>query len=124
MTIEEIYESIKKEFSLLTGGKQNYKLYANKYFIPREIVFKIRLNKAINEYRLTDYEKIHNILIEHVRKAVSRKFPKFTRTIEYYIYGQNGKDCQLADDYENWDNTLKENEISKINEKSNKDLFG
>lgn len=105
MTFEEVYINIKKEFKTLTE-KDNYKIYANKYFIPLQKVFVARLANACYEYSLDDIEKIQNILLTYVRTCVKENFPKYTRTIEYYIYGQNGKDCRLAEDYENYDNLL------------------
>lgn len=123
MTYEEIYEAVKQEFVTLTG-KQNYKIYANKYFIPRFPVFKIRLDHACTKYSLDDKVKVKDVILNHVRDSVKKKFPKFTRTVEYYIFGQNGKDCQLADDYENFEDNLKQEEIEKLGIKKNKDLFG
>lgn len=124
MTYEQIHEEIKREFKELTG-KDNYKIYANKYFIPRFAVFKIRLDHAVKKYKLDDLEKVRNVLLSYTRECIKNKFPKYTRTIEYYIFGQNGKDCRLADDYENYGiEVLKEEDVQKIGVSKNKDLFG
>lgn len=123
MTYEEIHEELKKKFLELTG-KENYKIYANKYFIPRFQIFKIRLAKACEVHGLDDLEKVKIVLLRYIEEKVKDKFPKFTRTVEYYIYGQNGKDSMLADDYENYENQLKEEDLEKIGIKSNKELFG
>lgn len=105
MTFEEVYINTKNEFNKLTG-KDNYKIYQNKYFIPLQKVFVKRLAQACFEYSLDDIDKIQNVILNHVKTSVENNFPKYTRTVEYYIYGQNGKDCQLAEDYENYDNLL------------------
>lgn len=123
MNYEKIYEEVKKVFEELTG-KQNYKIYANKYFIPRFPVFKLRLAKACEVHKLDDEERIINVLKSYVSTKIKEKFPKYTRTVEYYIYGQNGKDSMLADDYDNFDNLLNTEDLEKVNIKSNKDLFG
>ena len=119
----ELYQSVKDEFKILTQ-KSNYKIYNNKYFIPVFNIFRKRLVLAIKEYNLTDEEKIKEVLLRYVRECVTNKFPKFTRTVEYYIYGQDGKDCRLADDYENYEDILRKEEIDKLGIKKNKELFG
>ena len=113
MDYKTIYINIKKEFKELTQ-KDNYKIYSNKYFIPLEKIFLKRIAQACLEYELTDLNKLEATLLRYIRKCVKDKFPKYTRTVEYYIYGQNGKDCLLAEDYENnSDNLLEINDLEE-----------
>lgn len=118
--MREIHQALKDEFKRLTG-KENYKIYKSVYFIPLYPVFEKRLKAACSEYGMDDMERIKEVLLNYLRDKVKSNFPKYTRSIQYYIYGQNGKDCMLADDYFNVD-ILKEEDLNK--KPSNKDLFG
>jgi hypothetical protein len=122
MTVENLYEEIKRVFKELTG-KENYKIYNSVYFIPTLPIFRKRLQVACKEYNMTDIVKIRDILVKYVKEKVEAKFPKYTKSLQYFIYGQNGKSCNLADEYFNQD-VLSEEEVEKLGKLSNKDLFG
>ncbi len=113
MTYDKLYDNIKSQFKLITGT-DNKKMYGSKYFIPIKTIFIKRLANAIYEYSLDDLNKIERVLINHIKDSCSNNFPKFTRTMEYFIYGQNGKDCQLAVEYENIDSIIDKSEEIKF----------
>lgn len=114
MTISELYISIKEKFKELNNGKGNIKLYASNYFIPSEKEFAKRLSQAMIEYNLDDIEKIQKVLFAHTAFCSKNNFPKFTKTIKYFIYGQNGENSRLADDYDNIDEDLVEQTQTKF----------
>ena len=101
-----------------TNKKQ--KLVQGKYqFLPNSTDLKTRLLSCIKKYKLTNFKKIENLLIEHTKKAIKANF-EYTKTIEYYISKNNNSD--LATAYFNED--LKEVEDKKeIHLKNTKELF-
>lgn len=101
-----------------TNKKQ--KLVQGKYqFLPNSTDLKTRLLSCIKKYKLTNFKKIENLLIEHTKKAIKANF-EYTKTIEYFISKNNNSD--LATAYFNED--LKEVEDKKeIHLKNTKELF-
>ena len=82
----------------LTGKKQ--KILQGKYaFLPNEKDLKLRLQKVIKEYQLTDLQKVERVLLLYVEKCVRSRF-EYTSTVEYYILKE--KSSRLATDYENY----------------------
>ena len=101
-----------------TNKKQ--KLVQGKYqFLPNSTDLKTRLLSCIKKYKLTNFKKIENLLIEHTKKAIKANF-EYTKTIEYFISKNNNSD--LATAYFNED--LKEVKDKKeIHLKNTKELF-
>lgn len=77
-----------------TNKKQ--KLIQGKYqFLPNSTDLKTRLLSCIKKYKLTNFKKIENLLIEHTKKAIKANF-EYTKTIEYYISKNNNSDLATA----------------------------
>lgn len=77
-----------------TNKKQ--KLVQGKYqFLPNSTDLKTRLFSCIKKYKLTNFKKIENLLIEHTKKAIKANF-EYTKTIEYYISKNNNSDLATA----------------------------
>lgn len=92
-----LYKNLQEKMISLTGKKQ--KLLQGKYaFLPNEKDLKLRLQKVIKEYQLSDLQKIEKILLLYVEKCNKARF-EYTPTIEYYIL--KDKSSRLATDYEN-----------------------
>lgn len=101
-----------------TNKKQ--KLVQGKYqFLPNSTDLKTRLLSCIKKYKLTNFKKIENLLIEHTKKAIKANF-EYTKTIEYYISKNNNSD--LATAYFNEEVEVKE-EKKEIHLKNTKELF-
>jgi len=92
-----LYKNLQQKMISLTGKKQ--KLLQGKYaFLPNEKDLKLRLQKVIKEYQLSDFQKIEKVLLLYVEKCNKARF-EYTPTIEYYIL--KDKSSRLATDYEN-----------------------
>ena len=68
-------------------------------FLLNEKDLKLRLQKVIKEYQLSDLLKIEKVLLLYVEKCNKARF-EYTPTIEYYIW--KDKSSRLATDYENF----------------------
>ena len=100
-----------------TNKKQ--KLVQGKYqFLPNSTDLKTRLLSCIKKYKLTNFKKIENLLIEHTKKAIKANF-EYTKTIEYYISKNNNSD--LATAYFNEEVEVKEEKKEELT--NTKDLF-
>lgn len=100
-----------------TNKKQ--KLIQGKYqFLPNSTDLKTRLLSCIKKYKLTNFKKIENLLIEHTKKAIKANF-EYTKTIEYYISKNNNSD--LATAYFNEEVEVKEEKKEELT--NTKDLF-
>ena len=92
-----LYKNLQQKMISLTGKKQ--KLLQGKYaFLPNEKDLKLRLQKVIKEYQLSDLQKIEKVLLLYVEKCNKARF-EYVSTIEYYI--TKDKTSRLATDYEN-----------------------
>ena len=92
-----LYKNLQQKMISLTGKKQ--KLLQGKYaFLPNEKDLKLRLQKVIKEYQLSDLQKIEKVLLLYVEKCNKARF-EYTPTIEYYIL--KDKSSRLATDYLN-----------------------
>lgn len=107
-----LHKNLQQKMISLTGKKQ--KMLQGKYaFLPNEKDLKLRLQKVIKEYQLTDLQKVEKVLLLYVEKCVKARF-EYTPTVEYYIW--KDKSSRLATDYENYN---AEEEIEKITEQIN-----
>ena len=94
----QLHKSLQDELDNLTGKKQ--KMLQGKYaFLLNEKDLKLRLQKVIKEYQLSDLLKIEKVLLLYVEKCNKARF-EYTPTIEYYIW--KDKSSRLATDYENF----------------------
>jgi len=94
----KIHKSLQDELLNLTGKKQ--KMLQGKYgFLPTENDLKLRLQKVIKKYNLTDEKKIKEVLISYVRRCVKEKFG-YVQTIGYYILKDDMSN--FVTDYENY----------------------
>ncbi len=99
-----------------TNKKQ--KLVQGKYqFLPNSTDLKTRLLSCIKKYKLTNFKKIENLLIEHTKKAIKANF-EYTKTIEYFISKNNNSDLATAYFSEEEVKEEKKEELTNI-----KDLF-
>lgn len=104
-----LHKKLQDKLVNLTGKKQ--KILGGKYsFLCNAKDLKIRLNKVIKHYSLTDLEKIERILLNYITKCHNSNW-SFAKLIEYYIFKDGGS--QLATDYENFND---KEEISINNE--------
>jgi len=107
-----LHKNLQEKMISLTGKKQ--KMLQGKYaFLLNEKDLKLRLQKVIKEYQLTDLQKVEKVLLLYVEKCVKARF-EYTPTVEYYIW--KDKSSRLATDYENYN---AEEEIEKITEQIN-----
>ena len=99
------------------GRKQ--KLVQNKYqFLPNAVDLKVKILSCIKKYKLSNFQKIENLLIAHTNKAIKANF-EYTKTLEYFISKNNNSD--LATQYFNEGEEVKEEKKEELT--NTKDLF-
>ena len=108
-----LHRNLQEKMISLTGKKQ--KMLQGKYaFLPNEKDLKLRLQKVIKEYQLTDFQKIEKVLLLYVEKCNKARF-EYTPTIEYYIL--KDKTSRLVTDYENY------SEEDQINQSTSSEIL-
>lgn len=82
----------------LTGKKQ--KVIQNKYsFLPNLRDFTQKLSKVIKKYKLSDWNKLEILLLQHIEKCYKANF-EYAILLEYYIEKNNSS--RLVTDYDNF----------------------
>ena len=95
VNFNELHELCKEELKRLTGKSQY--MVAKKYaFINNQVDFNNKLKSVCVKYKLKDINRIKELLLLHINKAVEAKF-EFTQLLGYYISKENKS--TLADDY-------------------------
>lgn len=93
-----LHKSLQDKLLHLTNKKQ--KILQGKYsFLPNETDLKVRLQKLIKKYNLTDLNKIKKVLLLYVEKSNKAKF-EYVQTIEYYLLKNDISN--FVTDYENY----------------------
>ena len=105
-----LHKNLQEKMISLTGKKQ--KMLQGKYaFIPNEKDLKLRLQKVIKEYQLTDLQKVEKVLLLYIEKCNKARF-EYTPTIEYYILKE--KSSRLATDYLNDSEEVEQSTSSEL----------
>ena len=110
---ETLHSSIKEELINLTGRKQI--MLQSKYaFLPNLNDFKLRLNKVMISYNLTNQVKIKKVLLNYVKRCHKYKFDH-VQTLNYYLFKEG--QSNFANDYDNFNEIEKEetNDFTGIN---------
>jgi len=94
-----------------TGRKQ--KMVQEKYsFLCNSTDLKNKILKVVKQYKLTDFNRIEELLVRHVNNSIKRNFDKVF-LIEYYI--MKDKSSKLATDYMNFEEIEVKQEFDGIN---------
>jgi hypothetical protein len=100
-----LHTKLQNKLVELTGKKQ--KVIQNKYsFLPNLRDFTQRLSKIIKKYKLSDWNKLEILLLQHIEKSHKANF-EYVQLLDYYIEKNNSS--KLATDYEDFvENGIKE----------------
>jgi hypothetical protein len=96
---EKLHSNLQQKMIKLTKQKQVY-LQGKYPFLGNSRDLKLRLQKVIKKYNLTDFEKIEKVLTLYVEKCYANRF-EMVSTVDYYIL--KGEFSKLVTDYENYD---------------------
>lgn len=114
---DKLHEKLQNILLKHTGRKQ--KLLQGKYqYLPNKVDLKNRVLKVAKQYKLTDFNRIEELLIQYVNNCVKKNF-EYTQTLEYYIL--KDKSSKLATDYENFEEVESKQEFEEV--KDIKQLF-
>lgn len=108
---DKLHEKLQNILLKHTGRKQ--KLLQGKYqFLPNKVDLKNRILKVAKQYKLTDFNRIEDLLVQYVNNCVKKNF-EFTQMVEYYIL--KDKSSKLVTDYENFEEVETKQEFDGIN---------
>lgn len=108
---DRLHEKLQNILLKHTGKKQ--KLLQGKYqYLPNKVDLKNRVLKVAKQYKLTDFNRIEELLIQYVNNCVKKNF-EYTQTLEYYVL--KDKSSKLATDYENFEEIEIKQEFDGIN---------
>ena len=108
-----LHKNLQEKMISLTGKKQ--KMLQGKYaFLPNLNDFKLRLNKVMISYNLTNQVKIKKVLLNYVKRCHKYKFDH-VQTLNYYLFKEG--QSNFANDYDNFNEIEKEetNDFTGIN---------
>lgn len=95
---DKLHEKLQNILLKQTGKKQ--KLLQGKYqYLPNKVDLKNRVLKVAKQYKLTDFNRIEELLVQYVNNCIKKNF-EYTPVIEYYI--MKDKSSKIATDYENF----------------------
>lgn len=108
---DRLHEKLQNILLKHTGRKQ--KLLQGKYqYLPNKADLKNRVLKVAKQYKLTDFNRVEELLIQYVNNCVKKNF-EYTQTLEYYIL--KDKSSKLVTDYENFEEVETKQEFDGIN---------
>jgi hypothetical protein len=96
---QELHKKLQNKLIELTGSKQ--KTLNKKYsFLCNSQDLASKLSKVIKKYKLDNWDKIENLLLQHIINSYKANW-EYVLLIEYYIEKNNSS--KLATDYENFE---------------------
>ena len=94
---EQLFITLQNELAKVNGGKKQVKANGEYYFLPNIIDFEAKLSKVEKKYKLTDFDKIKNTLINHIIRSKKQNWDKVT-LLGYFI--EKSGVSLLATEYE------------------------